>query len=68
MTPDDAKLILWRLDRQDRTLEEIREHVAATNGRVSKLELWRARTNGFLAAVGLLGPVVSGVLVYVLTH
>lgn len=75
MTPDDARHILYRLDRQDEQLERIEQHASETNGRVKALELWRARLDGVRAAVAWLpsllssvvGGVIVGVLVYLLT-
>ena len=51
-------LLLQRLDSQADDLKEIKAHVATTNGRVSKLELWKARTEGAQAANGVVGNVV----------
>lgn len=41
-----AQLIMYRLDKQDAVLDEIREHVRMTNGRVTAIELARERERG----------------------
>jgi hypothetical protein len=40
-----------RLDKQDKTLEEILIQTKRTNGRVSKLESWQAYVIGFCACL-----------------
>lgn len=47
--------ILERMDNQDRILEEIREQVYKTNGRVTKLEQEKWFQRGIVAVVGVLG-------------
>lgn len=44
----------------------IQEQTTLTNGRVKALELSQERQKGFLAAIGLLTPVVTGVIVWAL--
>jgi hypothetical protein len=44
----------------------IQEQTTLTNGRVKRLELQQERQKGFLAAVGLLTPVLTGVIVWAL--
>lgn len=76
MTPDDARHILWRLDRQDAQLARIEDHAAKTNGRVTALELWKARAEGVLSLafmsgrpmVTVAGMVAASVITYLLTH
>lgn len=72
MTPDQVTLILYRLDKQDQQLDQIEQHVIETNGRVKRLELWRAGIDGGRKALAWLPTialsVASGVLVYILTH
>lgn len=54
--------IVWRLDAIERRLGELGDQVARTNGRVSTLELWRARLEGVHAAVDWVRPAVAGVV------
>lgn len=61
--PDKTDLILYRLDEHSQDLAEIKRQVQATNGRVSGLERWRERSTGFLAALGLAVPVLTGIAV-----
>jgi hypothetical protein len=72
MSPGEINTILWRLDRQDEQLRHIAEHVERTNGRVTGLELWRARLDGAKAAMGWVRPLVialgSGGVVVLLEH
>ena len=69
MTED---VILERLDAMARDLEEIKAQVQATNGRVSHIELWRARMEGVSAAINWLPTIAVGVatggLVSLITH
>jgi hypothetical protein len=39
-----------RLDDQDAVLNDIRTETRKTNSRITKLELWRAKAEGFKAA------------------
>lgn len=86
MTDPYARLILDRLkDLHEDVLEakgeareakeearEAKEQSKLTNGRVHKLELWRARTEGAKAALGWVTPLlialVSAVATAVLTY
>lgn len=43
---EHVALILYRLDEQGRKLDAIDAKVSLTNGRVGKLELWRASVDG----------------------
>ena len=54
MTPSDVQLILGRLDDMAADLADVKALATATNGRVRKLEIWRARIEGAQAAVGKL--------------
>ena len=63
MTPAEIAMLVRRLDMQDEVLGEIKSHVAQTNGRVMKLELWQARV---LGAVGVLVFLLSAVAIPVL--
>lgn len=56
MTLADIAVILRRLDEQDKTLEEIKTHAERTNGRVTGLELWRARLEGAKGALSWVQP------------
>lgn len=58
--PDSA--VLARLDAIQQDLAEIKAQVKVTNGRVSNLELWRARLEGMAAAGKWVPPVVSAVV------
>lgn len=67
MDEGGEKLILFRLDQQDKeakdsrdrntkTLERVFEQVTKTNGRVSALEKWRwLLTGGFITLTTLIG-------------
>ena len=72
MTPDDIRLILHRLDEQDKLLQEIKTHTEITNGRVSKLEIWQAKVDGVRMAINWPPPLVfsiaAGVVIYLLTR
>lgn|GEM_PF-6497882 len=73
----DNDTILYRLgeqdkvlERQDKVLEEIRTQARRTNGRVRRLELWRARIEGARSAMSWVQPltiaIVSGVVVAII--
>lgn len=49
-TVSTVQLLIYRLDKQDAVLEEIRDHVRRTNGRVTALELANAHSEGVAAA------------------
>ena len=59
--------IVWRLDAIERRLGELGDQVARTNGRVSTLELWRARLEGAHAAADWVRPALSGVVAAVVS-
>ena len=67
MTEHDLHTIVARLDERTsgiaNDVSEIRTQTTKTNGRVGELEKWRAWITGALAAVGLLSPIASGLLV-----
>jgi len=44
-----------------RTLDQLVEHVASQNGRIGKLEDWRARVMGGIKVVSVVAGVVGGV-------
>jgi hypothetical protein len=60
VSPDHVETILYRLDRQDKVLEEIHVQARATNGRVKALELWKAKADGAALVVGKVGPLLTG--------
>lgn len=62
MTSDQAQAILARLDAQAELLERIDRQVQKTNGRVTKLELWQARTEGARAVFSWVSPAVAGIV------
>ena len=49
------------MDSQDKTLSEIKEQTTRHNGRMKKLELWKAYILGIMAG----GTVILGLVVYV---
>ena len=76
------RLLLRRMDSQAEDIKEIRADVKAvvqqtklTNGRVTKIELWRARIEGGKAAVSWIGTTsvtilassIGGIVVYLLS-
>lgn len=72
MTPDDIRLIIHRLDEQDKLLQEIMHHIEVTNGRVSRLEIWQAKVDGVRMAISwptpLIFSVAAGVAIFLLTR
>jgi len=46
-----------------RTLVRIEAKVDKTNGRVTSIELWRARIMGAWFVMSLAGPVITGVII-----
>jgi len=79
VSPGEINTILWRLDRQDEVMgeikaeiREVRGHVEKTNGRVTGLELWRARLDGVKTALSWVQPLTialsSGAVVVLLEH
>lgn len=67
MSPEQDQLAMAlarvevRLESMQSDVSEIKEQVKETNGRVTTLEGWRSKVTGFLAAIALLGPIISGV-------
>lgn len=73
MTQQDVAVVAARLDDLSAKMDaihnslkddisEVKELATQTNGRVRKLELWRAKAEGALAAAGLAKPVVYSVV------
>lgn len=62
MTPGEISLIVYRLDEIAKDVGEVKELAKATNGRVRKLEEWKAKVEGALAAASSTKPVVVGVV------
>jgi hypothetical protein len=69
MSPHDESPIALSLARLEVRLEniaedtgEIKTQVQKTNGRVTALEGWRSKMTGALAALAVLGPIISGVV------
>lgn len=59
---DDLKeTVDRRFDQQDKVIEAIKVQTTATNGRVGKLELTRARMEGARGAYRWVGPVLGSV-------
>lgn len=56
-----------RIDRQHEWLAKIEAHTSATNGRVSKLELWQARMDGARWAFSWLPSLVTAVIASVVS-
>jgi hypothetical protein len=54
------QLLLQRLDHQDDMLAEINERAKATNGRVTKLEIWRAQQEAVKSSYKWVLPLVTG--------
>ena len=72
MTQTEAQQIKDLLEQRmggiQEDLEEIKGQTKLTNGRVKELELRQERQKGFMAAVGVLTPIVTGVLVWVIVE
>lgn len=66
MTGDQASLILYRLGEQDKKLESIEGHLVEHNGRLRKVEQWKAELQGARklgsGLAGYIAPVVTGVI------
>ena len=83
MTPGEANMIRQiletRLDAVGKELGDthtelhdrltaIQEQTTMTNGRVKALELRQERQQGFMAAVGILTPILTGVVVWAIVE
>ena len=83
MTPGEANMIRQiletRLDALGKELGDthtelhdrltaIQEQTTMTNGRVKALELRQERQKGFMAAVGILTPILTGVVVWAIVE
>lgn len=72
---DVTQIILDRLDDVRDSVDRLADHVAVQNGRVGRLELWRAgleavantRSWRWPAAFGLAAAVVAGVVIAIVT-
>ena len=56
---------LWNFEakvNQSKKIGEILEHSKRTNGRISKLELWRSMIVGALVILGVLLPYLSFII------
>lgn len=60
MTPEE---IAGELKFQTQTLARIETKVDKTNGRVTTLELWKAKITGAWFVASLAGPVITAVVV-----
>ncbi len=67
MTPGEA-VILTQLSAHKEQLDRIEEQATKTNGRVTTLELWRARMQGSAKVLAWGGPILSGMAVGVVLH
>lgn len=72
MTKTEAEtlkeLLEQRMDGISTDLNEIKEQTTMTNGRVKALELRQERQKGFMAAVGILTPILTGVVVWAIVE
>lgn len=72
MTEHEIHTLVARLDERTSGIAtdvaEIRAQTTKTNGRVSDIEKWRAWMTGALAALGLLSPIASALLVAYFTR
>lgn len=72
MTADDFAALSVKLDALHAEVSEVKDLARETNGRVDRLELWRARREGAMVALSWFGPVVTGVItglvIWVFTH
>jgi hypothetical protein len=70
LSTTDADIIVARLSEQlvaiHEDLHEVKDLAKATNGRVRDLESWRARIDGQMAFVGVVGVAVVGAVVKLL--
>lgn len=69
MSPAEAAAIIVRLDMLREDVGEVKELAQRTNGRVTALELWRARVDGAIATASAARPwllvVATGVVSFV---
>lgn len=72
MTQSEAEAIKELLQQQmgdiKTDLDEIKVQTTLTNGRVKELELRQERQKGWLQVLGLLVPVITGVLLWVVVE
>lgn len=61
MTSGEEAVIVEKLESMARDIAEIKTQVKATNGRVSQIELWRARMEGVSAAMNWLPTLAVGI-------
>ena len=67
MTPGEA-FIAGTLSAHKEQLDRIEAQATKTNGRVTTLELWRARLQGSMKVITIVSPLASGVVVGVILH
>lgn len=58
---DEEAVIVEKLESMARDIAEIKTQVKVTNGRVSQIELWRARMEGVSAAMNWLPTLAVGI-------
>ena len=67
MTPTDPgeRLVAIESTQTAHTelLKEIRDQAKLTNGRVTSIELWKARITGAWVVVSFAGPVITGLII-----
>ena len=72
MTQSEAEALKELLEQRMETIStdlgEIKQQTTLTNGRVKELELRQERQKGFLAAVGILTPILTGVVVWAIVE
>lgn len=62
MSEGDIQILLHRLDQLEEHLRAINQKVTATNGRVTKLELERARQEGMADGRRMFGVIATSVI------
>lgn len=72
MTQSEAEALKELLEQRMETistdLSEIKQQTTLTNGRVKALELRQERQKGFMAAIGILTPILTGVMVWAIVE